>query len=399
MTQERVDIFIAGGGIAGLVAAAGFGHAGFSVLLADPSPPAATGADPGADLRSTAFLRPALALFQEIGLWPVLEPHAVRLDVLRVIDTTGMPPIVGDSRSFSPEELGEDTFGWNLPNWLTRAELLKFVETQPNIELAMGTGFAGLMTREAEAFVSLTGGRRIRARLVIGADGRDSAVRDAAGIETRTWRYGQKVLAFNATHPVPHGNVSTEIYNQGGAFTTVPLADIDGTPASAIVWMNHGPEAQRLAGLAEQDFNAEMTLRSCGLMGPMQRSGGLSLWPVITRRALQLTAERVALVAEAAHALPPIGAQGLNTSLHDVAALLDLARAEPQALGSAAHLSRYARRRAADIALRAQAIDLFNRVCKSPDPTLQSFRRTGLKLVHDLPGLRRAVMRAGLGRR
>jgi len=397
--MDKVDIFISGGGIAGLVTAAAFGHAGFSVLLADPSPPAQTETDPDADLRSTAFLQPARALFQEIDLWQVLEPHAVPLDVLRVVDTTGWPPEITEVRSFSPTDLGTETFGWNLPNWLTRSAVLGFVEKQPNIELALGTGFKSMLTRTTGAIVTLSDNRRVTARLVIGADGRTSPVREAAAIDVKTARYGQKVLAFSATHPLPHGNVSTEIYNQGGAFTTVPLPDHAGQPASAIVWMNDGATAQRLAALDETAFNAEMTTRAAGLLGPMSRIGGLRMFPVITQRATHITAERTALVAEAAHALPPIGAQGLNTSLHDVAALYDLARADPAALGTADQLAQYAKARERDIALRARAIDLFNRVCKSGDPTLQALRRAGLKAAHDIRPLRQSVMRAGLGTR
>ena len=222
-------------------------------------------------------------------------------------------------------------------------------------------------------------------------------MREAAGIAVQTQRSGQKVLAFVATHALPHDNVSTEIYNQGGAFTTVPLPDHQGSPASAIVWMNDGPRAQALAALDAADFDAEMTQRACGLLGPMERIGGLRSWPVVTQRATSLTAERVALIAEAAHVLPPIGAQGLNTSLHDVAALLTLAQNDPDALGSAPQLAAYEKTRARDIALRAHAIDAFNRICKSGERPVQALRRNGLKLVHDIAPLRKAIMRAGLG--
>lgn len=399
MGETDVDIFISGGGIAGLAAAAAFGHAGFSVLLADPAPPPETADTDASDLRSTAFLQPARALFQEIGLWDVLAPHAVALNALRIVDTRGWPPEIVETRTFEPGDLGADTFGWNLPNWLTRREVLRFAGRQPGVRIALGCGFRSMLTRTGEAIVTLSDGARLRARLVIGADGRDSAVREAAGIAARTIRYGQKALAFSVTHPLPHGNVSTEIYNRGGAFTTVPLPDHDGTPASAIVWMNPGPRAQALAALPSGELSAEMTARSCNLLGPMTPAGPIRVWPVITRTADRLTAERTALVAEAAHVLPPIGAQGLNTSLHDVAALYDLARAAPDDLGTPRQLGRYARSRERDIALRARAIDLFNRICQSGEAPVQAMRRAGLRATHDIPALRRAVMRAGLGAR
>ena len=140
-----------------------------------------------------------------------------------------------------------------------------------------------------------------------------------------------------------------------------------------------------------------MTERSCGLLGPLELATERAVWPVITQRATHLTTERTALVAEAAHVLPPIGAQGLNTSLHDIAALYDLALADRENLGSPDMLDRYAQQRERDIALRGRAIDLFNRVCKSGEPAVQALRRAGLKTVYDLKPLRRGIMRAGLG--
>ena len=397
MMRENVDILIAGGGLAGLAAAAAFGHAGFSVLLADPGPQVVDEQAAGSDLRSTAFLQPARALFTEIGLWDRLAPHATPLNALRIVDTAGWPPEITETRLFDAAELGDAPFGWNLTNGLTRREMLGFVARLPGVELAYGTGFRAMLRRSREAIVTLSDGRQIAVKLVIGADGRASAVRQAAGIGTQITRYGQKALAFSATHPLAHHNISTEIYNQGGAFTTVPLPDHDGLPASAIVWMNPGARALDLAGMDAPAFNAEMTARSCGLLGPLALATGRRVWPVVTQRADRLTAGRVALVAEAAHVLPPIGAQGLNTSLHDVAALVDLAVADRAGLGGAAMLDAYAKARQRDILLRARAIDLFNRVCKSGEAPVQALRRAGLRTVHDMVPLRRAVMRAGLG--
>lgn len=397
MARARYDILISGGGIAGLVAAAAFGHAGFSVLLADPAPPAAGAGDPRSDLRSTAFLPPARALFEQIGLWNDLAADAVPLEALRIADSTGWPPKITDTRIFRQTDLNRGALGWNLPNRRLHAVLVRAAEKQPNIDLAFGVGFAGMVTRSREALVTLTNGAGLRARLVIGADGRSSAVRDAVGIGVKTTRYSQKALAFIATHQTAHDNISTEIYNHGGAFTMVPLPNHDGKPASAIVWMNAGARTLELAAMPLADFNAEMTLRACAVLGPMERAGDLRVWPVITQRARQLTAQRTALVAEAAHVLPPIGAQGLNTSLQDVAELFDLAKHNSDALGATDFLDMYAQARERDIERRARAVDLFNRICKSGQPSLQALRRAGLKATHDIAPIRRKIMNAGLG--
>ena len=399
MAKERVDILISGGGLAGLIAAAAFGHAGFTVAVADPAPPVSSAGAEGSDLRSTAFLSPARALMERVGIWDALAPHATPLEVLEAVDSTGWPPEIRERRAFRSSDLGAGPFGWNLMNWLTRRELMGVLEAPERVQLIWGAGVDRMLARDREVIVTLTDGRRIAARLVVGADGRNSAVRAAAGIEAQTTRYGQKALAFTVTHPVPHGHVSTEIYNRGGAFTMVPLNDQDGRHASAIVWMNTGPRAVELAGMAEGDFEAEATERSCHLFGPLRLETARRVWPVITQRAERLTAPRTALVAEAAHVLPPIGAQGLNTSLHDVSALLELAEAAPDSLGEDSMLAAYARARERDIAARATVIDLFNRICRSGEAPIQALRRTGLKLVHDVAPVRKAVMQAGLGAR
>ncbi len=397
MKRESVDILISGGGPAGLSAAAVLGQAGYSVLLVDPAVPVTEAGAEGSDLRSTAFLRPAKALFSQAGLWDRLAEHAVPLRALRIVDTVGDPPQPRGERAFRADDIGEEPFGWNFLNWLFRREILAFLEGFANVELRFGTGLSSLLTRTGQALAGLDDGSRIAARLVIGADGRNSAVREAVGIGVKTTRYGQKSLAFTATHAVAHHEISTEIYHRGGPFTMVPLADVDGRPASAIVWMNPGRRALDLLSMEPVAFNEEMTRRSAGLFGPMSLASRRGIFPIISQRAERLSAERTALVAEAAHVLPPIGAQGLNTSLNDIAALLEAARAHPGDLGGPAMLAAYERARTADIARRARVIDLFNRVTRSGNIGLQGLRLAGLKAVHDIAPLRKALMRAGMG--
>jgi len=396
VAERDFDIFISGGGIAGLVAASAFGTAGFSVLLADPAPAPSIRDGSNADPRSTAFLLPSRNLLEEAGLWSSLVSHATYLSALRVVDTAGWPPQVTGSYRFLPEDLDETTFGWNIPNRVVRAETARKAGSLANIEIVCGSGFRSILTRTDRAHVTLTNGRRLRVRLVVAADGQGSPVREAVGIGAATIRYGQKALTFEARHATPHHHISTEIYSEGGAFTTVPLPDTAGQPASAIVWMDFGARAEDLAALERADFDREMTVRSSGLLGPMQRLGPVRIWPVITRQAKRIFAERTALVAEAAHVLPPIGAQGLNTSLRDIAVLLDLARKDPGALGSPRHLIRYARARATRISLLVRTVDLVNRACMSSNPGVRSARRVGLAATHGIVPLRRAVMRAGM---
>ncbi|MEM8803692.1 MAG: FAD-dependent monooxygenase [Pseudomonadota bacterium] len=399
MTRETTDIFISGAGVAGLAAGISLAKAGFRVVLADPAPPPQSAQEDGSDLRSTAFLAPARALLEDAGLWAHLDDAARPLEALRVINCAGEPPAPTTERTFQSSDLNEEAFGWNLPNWLTRKVLTEAAGQTPGLNLKLGVGFSELLTREREALISLTDGTRLTARLAIAADGRASPLRIAAGIDVDVTRYGQKALAFAVRHEVPHENVSTELYHHGGAFVLVPLADTDGHPSSAVVWMHDGPEAVRLMQLDDTSFAAAVTERSTGVLGALTPITPRRMWPVVTQRARHLTSERVALIAEAAHVMPPIGAQGLNTSLHDVAALLDAARRDPENLGSRAFLDAYATARERDVHARSKVIDLYNRLCKSDAAPAQALRSLGLKLVHDVAPLRQGIMRAGMGSR
>jgi 2-octaprenyl-6-methoxyphenol hydroxylase len=224
-------------------------------------------------------------------------------------------------------------------------------------------------------------------------------MREALGIPVRTMRYGQKALAFAVSHPIPHRNVSTEIHRSGGPFTLVPLPDRDGLPCSAIVWMETGPNIQRLAALPTAEFEAEMNTRSCHILGPLTLISRRSLWPIISQIADRMSGERTALLAEAAHVVPPIGAQGLNMSLADLKTLLDLTEADRSGLGSAKMLDTYHRQRHAEVQLRVTGIDALNRASMMGAQGLRDLRATALNALYSVAPVRKTLMRAGLGLR
>jgi 2-octaprenyl-6-methoxyphenol hydroxylase len=400
MSSESTDILIAGGGVAGLAAAAAFGSAGFSVICVDPAPPVTDAAAAGADLRSTAFLQPARHVLEAAGLWQRLAPHAAPLQVMRIAEDTGDRARRFAVRDFDAGDLSEDRpFGWNFPNWLLRRELVARLAELANVDFRPGLSARGLLARSTEARVTLSTGGSVAARLVLAADGRNSAMRRAAGIPVTTLRYGQKALAFTVTHPIPHDNVSTEIHRSGGPFTLVPLPDRDGLPHSAIVWMERGPEVERLRALPAADFEAAMSERSGYLFGPLTLASQITIWPIVSQIAHRLSGDRLALIAEAAHVVPPIGAQGLNMSLADISALLDLAHRRPGALGDATMLAAYDRARRADIRMRVMGIDALNRASMTGAAPLAWARKIGMQALHDIAPVRRAVMRLGLGAR
>ncbi|WP_347266540.1 UbiH/UbiF family hydroxylase [Paracoccus sp. (in: a-proteobacteria)] len=392
--MSDIDVLVSGGGIAGLIAAAAFGSAGHSVICVDPAPPVTAEADAGSDLRSTAFLQPSIAVLAGAGLWESLAPHATPLQVMRIIDAGGSTPTARLTREFDAAEISDQPFGWNLPNWLLKREISARIADLPNLRFLPGTGTAGLVARDSEALVTLSDGARVSARLVIGADGRNSPVREALGIGTRTLRYGQKALAFVVTHERPHDNISTEIHRSGGPFTLVPLPDRDGKPSSAVIWMERGPETQRLRALPAARFSAELNRRSAGVLGQLTPVTRLTEWPIISQIADRFTGPRTALVAEAAHVVPPIGAQGLNMSLADLAALVALSAQDP---GSAESLAAYERRRRPEALVRLMGIDALNRASMLSSRPLRDLRAATLGGLYAAAPLRRIMMRAGLG--
>ncbi len=391
------DIVISGGGIAGLTAAAAFGQAGFSVLCVDPTPPITERDTAGADLRTTAFLQPAQQFLSDAGLWAALADHAMPLEIMRIVDAGGPTPEPRVTKDFNAADISDLPFGWNLPNWLLRREMAAHLAKMPKVDFRPGTGTTTLFTREAEARVGLTDGSRVRCRLVIAADGRNSPMRQAAGIDVKTTRFGQKALAFAVTHPIPHCNVSTEIHRTGGPFTLVPLPDHNGLPSSAIVWMEEGPNAQELYALDDAAFETAMSDRSCHLFGPLKLASRRTIWPIIAQEATHLTGQRLALVAEAAHVVPPIGAQGLNMSLRDLSTLLDLAKAQPDHLGDAKMLGAYHRARMPDIRARVAGITALNKTSMLSNPLLRDTRAAALDALYSIKPVRETLMQLGLG--
>ncbi|MBE1282871.1 MAG: UbiH/UbiF family hydroxylase [Rhodobacteraceae bacterium] len=395
--SDTCDILISGGGIAGLTAAAAFGSAGFNVICVDPTAPVTERDVAGSDLRTTAFLQPAQQLLSDCGLWDRLASHAAPLQIMRIVDAGGELPEPRVVKDFNASDISEKPFGWNLPNWLLRREMVAHLAQIDTVDFRPGVGTQSLFTRTSEARVGLTDGSRVRCKLVIAADGRHSPMRESADIGVKTIRYGQKALAFAVTHPVPHDNVSTEIHRSGGPFTLVPLPDYQGKPSSAIVWMERGPRAQELLDLEPAAFEAAMTERSCGLFGELKLASRRTIWPIISQSADRLYGERLALMAEAAHVVPPIGAQGLNMSLGDLRSLLKLALERPEGLGDAQMLEAYHKARHTEIQVRVKGIDLLNRTSMLEARPLRDARAAGLNALYSMAPVRKTLMQMGLG--
>lgn len=397
MTNQTCDILISGGGIAGLTAAAAFGTAGFHVICVDPTPPVTQRDAVGADMRTTAMLQPAKRVLQDAGIWDHIAPYSAALQIMRIVDAGGPTPTARITKEFNAADISDAPFGWNFPNYILRREILNRLDHLDTVDFRPGTATTTLFTRTKTARVGLSDGSKINTKLVIAADGRASPMRQAAGIDVTTKRYGQKALAFAVTHTVPHENVSTEIHRTGGPFTLVPLPDYEGKPCSAVVWMDDGPKSQARYTMDVAAFEAELTTRSCGLFGPLSLASNRTIWPIISQTATEMRGQRVALIAEAAHVMPPIGAQGLNMSLQDTATLVELAKANPDGLGDADMLDAYQKARLSDVRLRVTGIDLLNRASQVAHPALRDARAMGLNAIYGLGPVRKTLMQMGLG--
>ena len=394
MIRKSTEILISGGGIAGLTSACAFANAGFDVVCVDPLPPITDSVSTHSDLRSTAFLQPARNTLENAGLWECFEKFATPLEIMRLADAGGINNEIRMVADFNALEISDAPFAWNLPNWLLRRELVKHIQSLSNVTLLFGQKTGRITTRIAENLV-MVGNEQYSCQLLIGADGRNSSTRQEMKIPVKTWRYGQKAIAMAVCHSSPHKNISTEIHRSGGPFTTVPLPDNNGKHMSSIIWMEKSDRANMLYKMDEEQFNQELNKRSCNILGEIKLASQRNLWPIISQKSKEIYGQRFALIAEAAHVIPPIGAQGLNMSLRDLEALLELTNSHE--IGSTSHLEAYHAERKSDIDLRIRGVDALNRAAMAENQNLRTLRLKALQTLHGLAPIRKTLMKKGLG--
>lgn len=380
------DVAVVGAGPAGLVAAVVFARAGLATALVAP----ATRPD---DVRTTALLGGSVRFFETLGLWRDIAAAGAELAVMRLVDDTGRL-LRAPEASFRAAEIGLDGFGVNIVNSALTALLDGRVAATPAIVRREATVESADLDGD-RARLALSTGDTVEARLVVAADGRRSRLREAAGIEVTTWAHPQSALVLNLAHPVPHRGISTEFHGPHGPFVLVPLPG----DRSSVVLVERPEEAERLAALDDRDLAEELERRAHSILGRFTVEPGRQVWPLTSMVAKTCGTRRVALVGEAAHGFPPIGAQGLNLSLRDIAALAeivaDAARARRD-IGGAETLAAYERSRRIDVETRARGVDLANRALLSDLLPVQAVRSLGFSLANRIGPLRRLMMREGL---
>lgn len=384
------DCIVVGGGPAGSAAAGALAVKGFSVAMA-AAPNSAP--DQTVETRTAALFPPAISMLRRLGAWEGIANLCTPLRAIRIVDDTGRllraPEVV-----FRAAEVGLPDLGHNVPNAELTAELARAVANLGVRLIPDGTVLSTSQDGDTRS-VKLSGGREFSARLVVAADGRNSMLRAAAAIEVTDWRYPQAALATRFHHSRPHGGISTELHGPEGPCTTVPLSE----GISSLVWMDR-PEA--IAALVEADddeFLARLGARLAGLLGTLCTPGPRRSFPLIALIARQMGRHRIALVGESAHAMPPIGAQGLNLGLADAAVLADVAdaiRRQGGDIGSDAALLAYDHARAGEVARRVHAVDLLNRSVWPAFWPLGLARGAGLHVLAAMPSMRRRLMQEGL---
>jgi 2-octaprenyl-6-methoxyphenol hydroxylase len=379
--MKDYKVIVAGAGPAGLAAAALLAKEGVATAVVAP----ASADDP----RTVALMQPSIQLLRYLDIWPgSLETQTAPLRKLRIIDDTGSL-LAAPNLEFESQELNLEAFGWNIPLSLLLPALRKRAE-------GLGVTFieasaTGARSSGDAIHISLFNTAEISSSFCLAADGVNSAMRKAAGIATDTWSYDQTAIATSFAHSMGHDNVSTEYHKSAGPFTTVPLPE----NRSSLVWMEHPARAEALMTLNDRELAAEIQVETHGELGLISNLGPRKSFPMKGLTARQFARDRVMLIGEAAHVVPPIGAQGLNMSLRDAALAADLILASGDA-GSDSLMAEYNAMRRAEVLPRQQLIDLMNKSLLLGFLPLEGMRVLSLSALHYLRPLKRFVMERGL---
>lgn len=390
--MDRADVIILGGGMIGLALASALDRSGVSAIVVDPADPAprTTSAFDG---RTSAVSSSSMRMLRTIGILDhIPEPGC---PIRRITVADGLEP---GGLHFDPDD--DEPLGWMHENRNLRAALQARAEAGPNIWLLWKSRVAGVDRADHGVVVALEDGRRLSAPLLVGAEGRNSPTREAAGIRIARWQYDHNAIVSVLRHERPHDHVAYEIFYPGGPFALLPMTDDKVGHRSAIVWSVPRDDAAGWLSLSDADFAAEAAAAMGGFLGKIAMLAPRSSYPLGFHHAARITARRLALAGDSAHAIHPIAGQGLNLGFRDVAALAQVLVEGARLgldLGDKQLLDRYQRWRSLDSLSVAVATDSLTRIYGVPGKTASAVRRFGMGLVERISPLRNRLMNEARG--
>lgn len=389
----NADIVVSGAGPAGMTLSLLLAGAGFDVILVDAENPAPVDTTRPSG-RTLALLNSSVNILKATGIWPALEGNFTPLKTMRIVDDAAQEKD-RITVAFHAFEAGEDQFGFNIPNALLKSVLAEKVRKTKNIRHIAPARVQDYTINGQTVTAKTEDGKIITAKVIIGTDGRGSIVRSVAGIDAKKHDYTQMAMTCLIEHTKPHHFTSTEFHRSGGPFTLVPMPG----QQSSVVWVEKTEDAKKFLAMKRDEYQQAIQDRSRGLLGTITLKSSPESWPLMLLNARRLTGERAALAAEAAHVMSPIGAQGLNLSLRDVAALAETitdAARMGEDIGAKSVLNRYEKRRSMDIQSHVIGIDGLNRAVANDVAAIKDLRRIGLKTLEKIPPLKHLVMNQGL---
>ncbi|HMR31792.1 MAG TPA: UbiH/UbiF/VisC/COQ6 family ubiquinone biosynthesis hydroxylase [Geminicoccaceae bacterium] len=391
MTGERaVDAAIIGGGLTGLALATALGQGGVDVLVVERAPLERL-ASPAFDGRVTAVARGSKLLLDGIGVWGGLAAEAEPILDIVVGEAGSRAQVRYDHR-----DVGHEPLGWIVENRVLREALMARLALLPNVELAAPARIRELERGTAIARLGLEDGRRYRTPLVVAAEGKESATRQAAGIGARRWDYGQTGIVCTLVHTRPHHGLAVERFFPDGPFALLPLTG----NRSSIVWALQADRARTVTALDDAAFLGEVAERTADGLGELALEGPRWHYPLGLVWADRYVDRRLALVGDSARGIHPIAGQGWNLALRDVAAVAELVvdrvrlGLDP---GDDATLARYAAWRGFDSLVLVAVTDGINRLFANDLFPLEVARNAGLALVERVPAAKRFFMRHAMG--
>ncbi|NEX95283.1 UbiH/UbiF/VisC/COQ6 family ubiquinone biosynthesis hydroxylase [Caulobacter sp. 17J65-9] len=397
MTQYDADVVIAGAGMAGATFALAAVHAGLKPILVDPLPFESQLAETF-DGRASAIAYSSFRQWRVLGVAERLAEHAERMDHILVTDghTPGAArgQVGASFLRFDAEEIADraegEPLGYMIENRRIRAGLAETVR-EAGIEVLAPAAVVGVEVDQRCATVRLKDGRTLTAPLVVGAEGRVSPVREAAGINCIGWEYRQGGVVATVRMDRPHGGVAHEYFLPSGPFAILPLTE----NRASLVWTEPKARAEALRHASPEAFDAHLRRRFGDFLGGVTVEGPRFVYPLTLSLAERMTAPRIALLGDSAHGVHPIAGQGLNLGLKDAAALAEVlvdALRIGEDLGSEAVLERYARWRRFDNVMLAAATDVFNRMFSNDFPLVRAARGVGMAVVNRIGPARRFFM-------